>query len=145
MVTSNIGESNNGDKGSFNDQIPRKPGTVFSPVFPKGKDSASELIIAGTSFSGKELPELIQKVVCVDNNQALDFAQAIDFCLEFGLKDMLYSVETRMALTATIKGQARQQFLQGIIGLIYEKDKNTKEKREERRNTWRDRPIGGER
>lgn len=104
--------------------------------------NATELISVSKDNQSKyEIPEITLKTILDNNDEAIDFAQAIHHCIEFNMTSMLKELYTLLALKASVKGLARQQFLSGITGVMWDfnskkplfnsnRNENKKDKRE---------------
>lgn len=106
----------------------KKPGVVASWK-PGGGGDAKELITVKkvkrdrdrpTDF---EIPDVSFKTILNDEDEAIDFAHAIHYCLEFEIDDLFNEITTLLALKASVNGVSRQQFLSAVTGVIWDFNK----------------------
>lgn len=109
-------DSNNGNNGNN----PMPSGAVLSWKPGSGGNAKELLSIEKDRKLDYEVPEIALKTILRDDDEALDFAQAIHHCVEFEMKDMLKELYTLLALKPAVNGMSRMQFLSGITGVIWD-------------------------
>jgi len=113
------------NRNNGNQQPSQGSGAVLSWK-PGGNGNANELIsIDKDKKTGFEFPEVCQKTILDNNDEAIDFAQAIHHCLDFELWDLLSEIYTLMALRPAVNGESRKQFMQALVGVILGSDKKS--------------------
>lgn len=109
-------ENNNGSNG--NRDMPS--GAVLSWKPGSGGDARELLTVDKDKKLDYMVPEVGLKTVLRDDDETLDFAQAIHHCVRYHMNDMLKEIYTLMSLRPAVDGLARMQFLSGITGIIWD-------------------------
>lgn len=100
-------------------------GAVLSWKPGRGGEAKELITVEKDRELNYEIPEVAQKTVLENNDEAIDFAQAIHHCIGFHMDNMLKEIYTMLALKPSVKGLSRQQFLSGITGVIWDYKTNT--------------------